>query len=110
MLMCGRYLSKNVKQNLTIKPFINSSLNNVKNQSHHIEVNTKGGEHKMALIQDAMGTAIAAVLIAGVGIPVTQEAIETSNLSGITATVVGFVPVGLGASLLMASFSSFLRR
>jgi hypothetical protein len=64
----------------------------------------------MGLIQDSMGTMIAAVLIGGVGIPVVQEVIDTANLTGISATVVGFVPVGLAASLLLASFSSFLNR
>lgn len=64
----------------------------------------------MGIIQNAMGTAIAAVFIAGVGIPVANEAIEEANLTGMTATIVGFVPIGMAASLLMASFAAFLQR
>jgi len=64
----------------------------------------------MGIIQNAMGTAIAAVFIAGVGIPIANQVIETANLTGISSTIVQFVPVGMSASLLMASFSSFLQR
>lgn len=64
----------------------------------------------MGIIQNAMGTAIASVFIAGVGIPVANEAIEEANLTGMTATIVGFVPIGMAASLLMASFAAFLQR
>lgn len=63
----------------------------------------------MGIIQNAMGTAIAAVFIAGVGIPIANQVISTANLTGISATIVTFVPVGMSASLLMASFSSFLQ-
>lgn len=46
------------------------------------------------------------ILIVGAGIPITQSVIDTNNLTGITATVVGFIPVflGLGALGLSASF------
>jgi len=60
--------------------------------------------------QNNMGGGVMAVifgtiLIVAVAIPVTQDAIETSNLTGITSTIVGFIPVflGLGGLALAAS-------
>lgn len=48
------------------------------------------------------------ILIVAVAIPVTQDAITAANLSGITATIVGFIPVflGLGGLALAAALVS----
>jgi len=53
----------------------------------------------------AISLAIAAIVVIGVGIPITTQVISTSNLTGITALVVGFVPVFMALALLMASVS-----
>jgi len=60
--------------------------------------------------QNNMGGGVMAVifgtiLIVAVAIPVTQDAISTANLTGITSTIVGFIPVflGLGGLALAAS-------
>jgi len=52
-----------------------------------------------------MAVIFGTILIVAVAIPVTQDAITTANLSGITATIVGFIPVflGLGGLALAAS-------
>lgn len=47
--------------------------------------------------------AIASIITIGVGIPITQEVIDSGNLSGITATVVGFIPVMLAVALLLGA-------
>lgn len=54
---------------------------------------------------NVMAVIFGTILIVAVAIPVTQDAIDTANLSGITATIVGFIPVflGLGGLALAAS-------
>lgn len=52
-----------------------------------------------------IGLAIAAVVVIGAGIPITLSVIADSNLTGITATVVGFIPVMMAITLLVASVS-----
>lgn len=42
----------------------------------------------------------AVILIIGVGIPITQQVIDDGNLTGLTATVVSFVPVFLALIVL----------
>lgn len=49
--------------------------------------------------------AIAAIVTIGVGIPITQQVIDGSNLTGITSTVVGFIPVMMAVALLLAAVS-----
>lgn len=44
------------------------------------------------------------ILIVAVAIPVTQDVITTANLTGLVATVVGFIPLFLGlAGLALAA-------
>lgn len=48
---------------------------------------------------------IGIILSVGVAIPVSQDVIDDSNLTGLTATIVGFVPVFLGiGALVLAAF------
>jgi len=47
--------------------------------------------------------AIAAIVTIGVGIPITQQVIDDGNLTGITSTVVSFIPVMLAVSLLLGA-------
>lgn len=46
---------------------------------------------------------IGIILLLGVGIPVSQEVIANTNLTGISATVVSFVPVFLAIGALVAA-------
>jgi len=50
-----------------------------------------------------VGFVIFLILILGVGIPVSQDVIADANLTGIAATVVGFVPVMLAVGALVAA-------
>ena len=47
--------------------------------------------------------AIASIITIGVGIPITQSVIDAGNLTGITSTVVGFIPVMMATALLLAA-------
>lgn len=44
--------------------------------------------------------ALGAIFIIGIGIPVTNSVITDANLTGLSATVVGFAPVILAAIFL----------
>ena len=46
---------------------------------------------------------IASIITIGVGIPITQTVIDDGNLTGITATVVSFIPVMLAVALLLGA-------
>lgn len=47
--------------------------------------------------------AIAAIITIGVGIPIVQSVIDAGNLTGITSTVVSFIPVMLAVALLLGA-------
>lgn len=57
-----------------------------------------------------VGIAVAAIVGVGVGIPIVNEVTASANLSGITATVVGFIPVMLGLLIFVATASPIMRR
>ena len=46
------------------------------------------------------------ILVLGVGIPLSNDVINTANLSGISATVVSFIPVMLAVGGLVAAVST----
>lgn len=50
--------------------------------------------------QMGISMALLAIFVIGIGIPVTQDVINDANLTGLTATVVGFAPVVIGAGFL----------
>lgn len=49
-----------------------------------------------------LAVTIGIVLVIGVSLPISQTVIDQNNLTGLTATIVGFVPVflGIGAMVL----------
>jgi hypothetical protein len=47
-----------------------------------------------------IGLVVAVVLVIGAGIPIADQVITSSNLTGITATIVGFVPVFMAVAIL----------
>jgi len=57
-----------------------------------------------------VGIAVAGIVGIGVGIPIITDVIASSNLTGITATVVGFIPVMLGLLIFVATASPIMRR
>lgn len=57
-----------------------------------------------------VGIAVAAIVGVGVGIPIINDVIASSNMSGITATVVGFIPVMLGLLIFVATASPIMSR
>jgi len=54
----------------------------------------------MAQTGGFIGLVVAVVLVIGAGIPIASQVISTSNISGITATIVGFVPVFMAVAIL----------
>jgi hypothetical protein len=51
-----------------------------------------------------LGVIFGVILLVAVAIPVTEDVITSANLTGITATVVGFIPLFLGlAGLALAA-------
>jgi hypothetical protein len=50
-----------------------------------------------------MAVIFGTILLVGAAIPITQSTIDSSNLSGTTATVVGFIPLFLGLAGLALS-------
>lgn len=57
-----------------------------------------------------IGVAVAAIVGIGVGIPIINDVIASANLSGITATVVDFIPIMLGLLIFVAAASPIMRR
>lgn len=51
-----------------------------------------------------MAVIFGTILLVGAAIPITQSTIDSANLTGTTATVVGFIPLFLGlAGLALAA-------
>lgn len=57
-----------------------------------------------------VGIAVASIVGIGVGIPLINQVVNSANLTGITATVVGFIPVMLGLLIFVATASPIMRR
>jgi VIT1/CCC1 family predicted Fe2+/Mn2+ transporter len=55
------------------------------------------------LVSTVLGIAVAVIVAVGVSIPIVNDVIADSNLTGITATVVGFIPVMLGVLIFVAT-------
>ena len=55
-----------------------------------------------------MAVIFGTILVVGAAIPITQSTIETANLTGLVATIVGFIPVflALGGLALSAAIVS----
>jgi protein-S-isoprenylcysteine O-methyltransferase Ste14 len=60
---------------------------------------TKGTQG--ALVGQIIGLTIAIIVIVAVSIPVVNQVIVDSNLTGTTATVVGLIPMFLGLAALV---------
>jgi len=74
---------------------------------------TRGNRGQAAggnLVALVVGIAVAVIVAVGVAIPITNDVIASSNLTGITATVVGFIPVMLGLLIFVATAAPIMRR
>lgn len=63
-------------------------------------------KNKKAQAGRIVGFVIYLILVLGVGIPISQDVIDSANLTGISATVVGFIPVMLAVGGLVASVAT----
>lgn len=57
-----------------------------------------------------MGILIAAIVGVAAAIPVIQDVIDSANLTGNVATIVGLIPLFIGLLLLVALASPLMRR
>jgi len=64
-----------------------------------------GGADGQSLIDSFTGLMVAVVVGGAVAIPVIQDVLSSAGLNGTTATVVGFVPLGIGVSLFLSSLA-----
>lgn len=62
------------------------------------------------LISLVIGIAVAVIVAVGVAIPITQQVINQSNLTGLTAMIVGFIPVMLGVLVFVATVGPIMAR
>lgn len=62
------------------------------------------------LVSLAMGITVAVIVTVGVSIPITNDVINSANLTGITATIVGFIPVMLAVLVLVATVGPIMTR
>jgi len=57
-----------------------------------------------------VGIAVAAIVGIGVAIPIINDVIASSNVSGITSTVLDFIPIMLGLLIFVAAASPIMKR
>lgn len=62
------------------------------------------------LIRLVIGIAVAVIVAVGVAIPIVNDVIAQSNLTGLTALIVGFIPVMLGVLIFVATVSPIMNR
>jgi len=62
------------------------------------------------LIRLVIGIAVAVIVAVGVSIPIVNDVIAQSNLTGLTALIVGFIPVMLGVLIFVATVSPIMNR
>lgn len=73
----------------------------------HTEMDDRGQSNLVGLF---IGLMIAAIVVLQVFIPVVQDAIASSNISGTTKTVVDLLPLFSGLLLLIALAGPLMRR
>lgn len=62
------------------------------------------------LVSVVIGVAVAVIVGVGVAIPIVNDVIASANLSGITQTIVGFIPVMMGVLIFVATVGPIMRR
>ena len=59
------------------------------------------GKRGAMTVEAIVALVVAIILLIGVAIPITQDVITDANLTGLTATIVGFIPVFIGIAGLV---------
>jgi len=62
------------------------------------------------LVSLVIGIAVAVIVGVGVAIPITNDVIASTNITGLTATIVGFIPVMLGVLIFVATVGPIMSR
>ncbi len=62
------------------------------------------------LVSLIIGIAVAVIVGVGVAIPITNDVISSSNVTGLTATIIGFIPVMLGVLIFVATVGPIMAR
>lgn len=62
------------------------------------------------LVSLVIGIAVAVIVGVGVAIPVVNDVLAQSNITGLTATIVGFIPVMLGVLIFVATVGPIMTR
>lgn len=62
------------------------------------------------LVSLVIGVAVAVIVGVGVAIPIVNDVLNTANVSGLTATIVGFIPVMLGVLIFVATVGPIMSR
>lgn len=68
------------------------------------------GQASGNLVSLVIGVAVAVIVGVGVAIPIVNDVLASSNVSGLTATIVGFIPVMLGVLIFVATVGPIMRR
>jgi len=58
-----------------------------------------------SLVSTAIGILVAVIVIGAVAIPVIQDVLDTTNISGMAGDILGYVPLALGLGLFVAAIS-----
>lgn len=72
-----------------------------------VEQRAQTGGNLVGLV---IGIAVAVIVGVGVSIPIVNDVIASANLSGLTATIVGFIPVMLGVLIFVATVGPIMQR
>lgn len=86
------------------KEFLLALFNGLKMEDNRAQAGAGG------LIRLVIGIAVAVIVAVGVSIPIVNDVIAQSNLSGLTALIVGFIPVMLGVLVFVATVSPIMNR
>jgi hypothetical protein len=68
-----------------------------------IEKKYKDNSGAGSMVSGLIGLFVAIVVIVAIGIPITNAVIATANLTGMPATIVGFLPLFLGLVALVVT-------
>lgn len=62
------------------------------------------------LVSLVIGIAVAVIVGVGVAIPIVNDVLATSNITGLTKMIVGFIPVMLGVLIFVATVGPIMNR
>ena len=95
---------KNVYQSAKARYEAGKALGELK-ASEHLDMTSKRGQ----MMGTVIGVIVGIVLLVAVAIPVTQEVINSANLTGTASTVVGLVPLFLAIGAMILATRVFNR-